>query len=222
MRKTAISTVVLSLSLAFIGCPPAENGDGGDSGKSDAEGGDAEGGDAENGGGDADSGDADSGDDGGDTASQDADLSHVEVGQKYVYETMGGGQQVWEVTKVEPNKVTYDMITMADMGTGELQPVGDPMEQTWEWKVPEATGEETTGETADTPDVTKEMITVSGVEFTTFVMEQAGSKTWMNVNPGSDPADFGEEVVVMRFPLTIKSESGGNVAMELVEIKDPE
>jgi len=61
-------------------------------------------------------------------------LPHVEVGRRFVFESLGGLRQVWEVVAVERSDdgvtVRYTITSHLDMGDG-LQPIGEPVEQEW-------------------------------------------------------------------------------------------
>lgn len=218
MRKSIISAIVLGLSLAFVGCPPPSGGgstkksdnaaqspadSGGDAAASPAEGGESQPADA-------------GGESGGESAAPmatDADLSNVKVGQKYIYEMPNNMTATWEVTEVGKNMVKYKTTMMMDMGQGP-QAVGEPTEQTWEYKVPEKTeGGETTGEK---PDISREDVEVSGHKFDCMVVEsEAGgvkTKSWMSMTPGSD--------TVTTFPGIIKSMSDGKPSMTLTKIEE--
>jgi len=146
-----------------------------------------------------------------------ADLSHVEVGQEYHYTTMGGGKQVWTVREVGPDRVDYVMQTLADLGAGKLQPVGEPLEQTWEWRRPPEDGAQGPGMDAQV-EISREVVTISGVELNCMVLESTGSKSWLPADPEWRPDD---ETAVLTFPPLVKSVSRGNVAMELVAIGGP-
>jgi hypothetical protein len=147
-------------------------------------------------------------------ADDEADLSHVSVGQVYVYEMSGGMVSEWTVDAVETNKVTYTTVNKMDMGQG-LQPLGDPAQQAWEYVVPESTGE---ASDEPKPETSRESVTVGGIEFDCLVVEsEAGgtqSKTWATMSPGSE--------TVATFPGVVKSVANGDTVMELVDVRAPE
>jgi hypothetical protein len=220
MRKSIISSIVVGLSLAFVGCPPPADNGGGDTGtETTSEGGETttEGGETTTEGGEsqpADGGETAT-DTGGETAapaSTNADLSHVKVGQKYHYEMQNNMTAIWEVTEVAENMVKYTMTMMMDMGQGPA-PVGDPQEQTWKYEAPSG---ETTGETTgETPETSREEVEVSGIKFDCLVSESdAGgvkSKSWVTMTPGSDS--------VTTFPGIVKAMTDGNPSMTLVKVE---
>lgn len=144
-----------------------------------------------------------------------ADLSHVAVGQVYVYAMSGGMVSEWTVDAVGENEVTYTAVNKMDMGQG-LQPLGEPNQQTWRYEVPQATS----GEVSDAPEpkTRREAVTVGGVEFDCLVVEsEAGgtaSTSWGTMSPGSDH--------VPTFPGALKVISAGDTVMELTEIRQPE
>ena len=134
------------------------------------------------------------------------DLSHVRVGQRYVYEMQNNMQQVWTVTEVGADSVKYE-ISMY-MGGNQL---GDPFRQEWKYTAPAAT-------TVDDlprgdPKPTHEAVTIGGVEFDCLVSEASGYRSWVSMSPGSD--------TVWTFPGVIKTVqlSDGAAIMELVAIE---
>lgn len=216
MRKSIISAIVVGLSLAVVGCPPpADNSssstnnptDGGDTAATGGEG--TDGGDATDGG---ESQPADGGSTDAAPADDNADLSHVKVGQKYVYEMPNNMQSIWEVTEVGDNMVKYKTTMLMDMGEGPA-PVGEPTEQEWTYTKP--TGGTTGETTGEAPKTSREEIEVSGVKFDCLVVEsEAGgmkSKSWASMSPGSD--------TVPTFPGAIKVMTDGNPTMTLVKIE---
>ena len=133
------------------------------------------------------------------------DLSHVKVGQRYMYRLMPQGvptlvmEMIYEVVEVGENRVRYTTQVSMDMGQG-LAPVGDP--QPTEWKHdPRYPGE------GFPPTLVRERLEVGGVTFDAIVVESGTTRSWIPVR-GDRPT----------FPGILKTTTDGQVTMELVGI----
>lgn len=135
------------------------------------------------------------------------DLSHVRVGQRYVYELQNRMQQVWTVREVGPDFVKYDFALLL---CGE--PLGDPTAQEWRHYAPP---EGTTP--TPSPDLkrSRERVQVSGIEFDCLVTEASGYRSWATMTPGSD--------TVWTFPGVLKTVQLGDATtiMALVRVEQP-
>jgi len=138
---------------------------------------------------------------------QDAvDLSHVHVGQRYVYGMQNHMQQIWTVREVGPDFVKYEMRMI--MGGN---PLGDPVTQEWRYAAPYV--QTTRAEQATLAKTTRERVTVSGIEFDCMVSEASGYRSWVTMTPGS--------ATVWTFPGPVKTIqlSDGAVIIELTRIE---
>ncbi len=217
MLKKIASTLVVGLAVSLMGCPPPANNQGTTppaGGETTAPaGGDTAapaGGDtAAPAGGDAKPADTPA-------APKGPDLSHVKVGQKFVYALQGGSMEmVWEVTEVDAANfmVKYSTQTHMDMGQGK-QPVGDPTPSEWKHVVADTTATAPADTTTPQAKTEKGTHKVGDMEFECLIVEsEAGgtkSKTWVPLSKGTDTPTF---------PGMLKSESNGTVSMELVRIE---
>lgn len=131
------------------------------------------------------------------------DLSHVRVGQRWVYEMQNNMQQHWTVREVGADFVKYEL-RMFMSGS----PLGDPTMQEWRHGAPSWTLD-----TAD-PDPTRERLTVSGIEFDCQVSVSSGYRSWTPMTPGS---------AMPTFPMILKAIqlSDEAVVMSLIRIEAP-
>lgn len=138
------------------------------------------------------------------------DLSHVRVGQRYVYEMQNDLAQVWTVTEVGADFVKYEM-SMTMGGT----PLGDPTTQEWRYFAPPRVEGDQEEQVAPQVDVklSRETVSIAGVEFDCLVAEASGYKSWSTMTPGSDR--------VTTFPGVLKviQLSDGSAVMELKSIE---
>lgn len=133
-----------------------------------------------------------------------ADLSHVKAGQKYHYEMQNNMQQIWTVDEVTADTVKYK--TQMIMNGN---PLGDPQPAEWKWTAPAATTETSTA--ASTAKISREKVTVSGIEFDCLVSEANGAKAWCPTKGG----DYN-----VTFPGILKSQmADGSVVMELKKVE---
>lgn len=139
------------------------------------------------------------------------DLSHVQVGQRYVFEMQNDMQTTWQVTEVGRGTVKYQAIMQMDMGEG-MTTVGDPTMQEWAYVPP--VGDYLTGDLPELP-TRHEQVEVSGVTFDCLVVESEGSgmtsKSWATMTPGSDS--------VPTFPGALRVEVDGRPTLALVRIE---
>lgn len=134
-----------------------------------------------------------------------ADLSHVKAGQKYTYEMQNNMQQVWTVDEVTADTVKYK--TQMIMGGN---PVGDPTPGEWKWTAPAAPTTETSTATANVK-MSREKVTIGGIEFDCLVSEANGAKSWISMKGG----EYNQT-----FPGMIKTQmADGSVVMELKKIE---
>lgn len=208
--KKIVCALAVGIGLSLMGCPPSDQGQGGGGGgDQQATGTQPTGGDqAATGGDQAATG-------GGETApstpaATKPDLSHVKVGQKYHYTMTNPGappmSMVYEVKEVGDNLVKYEISTIMDMGQGPA-PVGPPTPQEWKYEVPATT---TTTTTAEGPkaEISREKVTVSGIEFDCMVTTVGNSKSWVPAT-GDIPT----------FPGIVKTQTDGNTTMELTKVE---
>jgi hypothetical protein len=135
------------------------------------------------------------------------DLTHVRLGQRYVYEMQNAMQQVWTVREVGPDFVKYDFAMLL-----AGQPLGDPTAQEWRYyPAPEGTA------STPSPDVklSRERVVVSGIEFDCLVSEASGYRSWSTMTAGSD--------TLWTFPGILKTVqlSDGATIMGLVKVEQP-
>jgi hypothetical protein len=135
-------------------------------------------------------------------------LAHVSSGQEYVYTMQGGIEQVWTVTGVADNHVNYSVQTVMNGN-----PMGPATELEWAYD-PDASGEAGTAQgAAEVEDLGERTITVSGIDFTCHGYKTTAggmeSESWVAWS-GGQPT----------FPPLVVSKSGGNVVMELTEIRN--
>lgn len=133
------------------------------------------------------------------------DLSRIRVGQRYHFDMQNDMRMIWTVVEVAGARVRYEMQMI--MGGN---PLGDPQPAEWVWTAP---AETTAPETEEQPGVriSREKVTVSGVEFDCLVSEANGAKAWVPTLGG----DYN-----MTFPGIVKSQmADGMVVMELVLIE---
>lgn len=137
------------------------------------------------------------------------DLGHVKVGQRYVYDLQNDLQQVWTVKEVGADFVKYEIALI--MGGN---PLGDPAAQEWRYVAPPAGQGRAAAPQPPDVKVSRERVTVSGVELDCMVSEASGYKSWVAMSPGSD--------TVWTFPGVVKTVqlSDGSVIMELKEIEE--
>lgn len=141
-----------------------------------------------------------------------ADLSHVVVGQRYVYVMPNNMQSVWEVREVGENAVIYDTSILMDMGDGP-QPVGEPMRQEWRF-TPPAKGAPAANAGGPEVDLSRETLTISGIQFDCLVLSTEHGKSWVSMNKGSDS--------VYTFPGAIRVVGAdGQQTMVLTEVITP-
>jgi len=110
------------------------------------------------------------------------DLSHVHVGQRYVFSMQNDMQQIWTVMEVGADFVKYEMAMI--MGGN---PLGDPTTQEWKYMAPVGP-DPGQGQEAPRTDVklSRESVSIGGVEFDCLVAEASGYKSWSTMTPGSD------------------------------------
>jgi hypothetical protein len=126
------------------------------------------------------------------------DLSHVHVGQRWVFALENGMEMTYTVTEVGPDLVRYDQQTWMDVGGG-LEPARPATSVEFHpTQYPVSSGV-----------ARHESITVSGVTLDTVVVEEGGYTTWIAVS--------GDAVT---FPNRVRFAHGSDVAFDLVRI-DP-
>ncbi|MGE0707445.1 MAG: hypothetical protein AB7N76_11140 [Planctomycetota bacterium] len=208
MRKLLCTAVILGLSGLLVGCPG-----GGGKTKTGAKTGAAKTGDAKTGDAKTGEGDAKTGD--GEAAKTEepkveapkgADISHVKVGQVYVYKSvtdMGGNKSEstmkYKVLEIKDGKIKYQTIVVA---AGNEMPGGEAW---WGEAAPAASP------TGDAPKadvkMTEESVEAGGQKWDCKVMETEASgsksKSWVPYKNG-----------VPTWPMYIKSESE-NPAMKM-------
>ena len=137
------------------------------------------------------------------------DLSHVKAGQRYVYEMQNNMQQIWTVKEVGADFVKYEMSMI--MGGN---PLGDPTTQEWKYVAPPEGARRRAPRPQADVKLSREKVSVGGVEFDCMVSEASGYKSWMSMSPGSD--------TVWTFPGVLKTVqlSDDSVIMELVRIEE--
>jgi hypothetical protein len=189
MRKTLSNVLVLGLSLALLGCPPADEPKG-DTGTDPA------------------APEATPTDEPGDTATPDkvsVDISHVKVGQKYTYHMVPAPgaemDMIWEVTAITDSEVKYRMTSVV-----KGKPVGEPTEQSWAIPAPVASDAAKADPGANAP--AEETITLAGMEWDCWVVESDGVKTWAPKKNG-----------LGSFPSFVKQAKGDQVTNELTKIE---
>ncbi len=133
------------------------------------------------------------------------DLSHVKVGQRYVYQMQNDMQMVWTVKEVGPGLVKYE--TSIVMGGA---PIGDPTPQEWRYVAP--VGNQAAPQQADVK-TSRETIKIGEMVLDCLVSEASGYKSWVSMSPGSD--------TLWTFPGAVKTVqlSDNSVLMELVAIE---
>jgi len=137
-----------------------------------------------------------------------ADLSHVRVGQRYVFEMPNAMQQLWTVREVGTDFVKFDMAMIMN---GD--PLGDPTTQDWRY-TPPAEGQANHSPPAKVK-MSRERVKISSIEFDCLVSEASGYKSWLTMTPGSD--------TVWTFPGAVKTVqlSDNSVINELKKIEQP-
>ena len=199
MRKSILSLVAVGLSLTLLGCPPPEGGEtktDGDATSKPADG-DDKGTEGDAGG---------EGDSGGETApaSSDPDISHVQVGQQYVYDMVAAGtkmQMVYKIKDITDGVITYETVTVMEIA-GEMKEMPGA-EAKWGEKVDAPVGDAPATENKS-KDLGTESVKVGDMDFNCKVMETtvegAGTtKTWSPMKPDG----------VMTWPMMTKSEKIG-------------
>lgn len=138
---------------------------------------------------------------------QGPDFRHVRPGQRYTFDLQHDCWQVWTVKEVGADFVKYELQLI--MGG---KPVGDPSPQEWKYMAPVAAAGDPRSEAPDVR-ITREEVTVSGIQFDCMVTEDRGYKAWASMTPGSD--------TVWTFPGAIKivQLSDGEVVHELVKVE---
>lgn len=127
------------------------------------------------------------------------DLSHVAVGQKWVFATLPQGtRQTREVTAVGQATVTYRLTTTV----GGL-PLGEPAEETWR-----SPGRPLQ---LDEPDTQREQVPAGARLLDCLVTSHGGERTWQAMGAGR----------VITFPGVVKRKSGDTVELELLEVTGP-
>ncbi|MCO5169087.1 MAG: hypothetical protein M9894_22315 [Planctomycetes bacterium] len=138
----------------------------------------------------------------------DADLTHVQVGQRYRYVLTNPGapplEMEYRVTDVGRNRVAYEITTLMDMGGG-LEPVGSPMRQEWVHH-PLAPSEPPPH--ASPPRT--EPVRVGDLELECWIIEAGRSASWV-------PTTGGMAV----FPGVVRTVTDGRTTLELTDITGP-
>lgn len=147
------------------------------------------------------------------------DLSHVKAGQDWVFETRTQGMtmnMIYRVTDVSDGKVTYEVVTVIDMG-GEKKEM--PSGQSMTFPVEPAPEAAEAPANVHTKELPNETIKVGNYSFDCKVSEtevpgqDMVSKVWIPTRPKG----------VATFPVVIKVETTGasEMVMELVEVREP-
>lgn len=205
--KKIVCALAVGVGLSLMGCPPGDQGAGTGTGTGTEAGTQPTGTETPT--------STEAGSGGGETAPTAApaatkpDLSHVKAGQKYHYTMTNPGappmEMVYEVKEVGDNLVKYEISTIMDMGQGPA-PVGPATPQEWKYEVPAAAPTTTTAE-GPKAEISREKVTVSGIEFDCMVTTVGNSKSWVPAT-GDIPT----------FPGIIKTQTDGNTTMELTKI----
>lgn len=208
--KKIVTALAVGIGLSLMGCPPGDQQGGGKTDTQATDGGagtqPTDGGEATSTGGETT---------GGETApatpaATKPDLSHVKAGQKYHYTMTNAGappmEMVYEVKEVGDNLVKYEISTIMDMGQGPA-PVGPPTPQEWKYEVPADAPATTTAE-GPKAEISREKVTISGIEFDCMVVTSGNTKSWI-------PAT-GD---IATFPGIVKTQTDGNTTMELTKVE---
>jgi hypothetical protein len=130
-----------------------------------------------------------------------AGVTGVRVGQKYHYELRNAGMnlgQTWEVTRVTPREIKYDLITSLD---GRV--IGEPVELSW--SVPPRSQEPSSTTTQI------EEVLVAGRLWRAMRLEADDYVTWVPVDARG----------VHTWPPILRQEKAGEVTNELTQIEEP-
>ncbi len=204
--KKIVSALAVGIALSLMGCPPSDNS-GQTTPPTDGAAQPTDGAAAPTDGGETA---APTGETTSTPAATKPDLSHVKAGQKYHYTMTNPGappmEMVYEVKEVGDNLVKYEISTIMDMGQGPA-PVGPPTPQEWKYEAAPAAATTTTAE-GPKAEISREKVTVSGIEFDCMVTTVGNTKSWVPAT-GDLPT----------FPGIVKTQTDGNTTMELTKVE---